>query len=281
LPFEQIVSNLTPYGFLHILPQDEHECLLTDRLEGLGVSVERSTEVLGYTDEGDLIRARLRMADRTEQVSQAEFIAGCDGARSTVREALGTGFPGGTYLQVFYVADVAGEGPAFNGDPNGDLEESDFLAIFPLADKGRVRLIGAIKASNKKRLDELTFDDISDRAAENLRFKVDKVNWFSVYHVHHRVTEHFRRGRAFVLGDAAHIHTPETGPIRTVSTAVSRGRVRGQCERATFPQVSGQASGLWLGILDFSDRRPRSCRRVPGRPFFDIRISLRRGSRDR
>jgi hypothetical protein len=61
---------------------------------------------------------------------------------------MGTGFPGGTYPQLFYVADVAGEGPPFNGDLNRDLDESDFLAIFPLADKSRVHLIGAIKSSH-------------------------------------------------------------------------------------------------------------------------------------
>ena len=41
--------------------------------------------------------------------------------------------------------------------------------------------------------------------------RVGKVNWFSTYHVHHRVTERFRKGRAFLLGDAAHIHSPAGG----------------------------------------------------------------------
>jgi len=40
---------------------------------------------------------------------------------------------------------------------------------------------------------------------------VQTVNWFSTYHVHHRVTEHFRKGRSFLLGDAAHIHSPAGG----------------------------------------------------------------------
>jgi 2-polyprenyl-6-methoxyphenol hydroxylase-like FAD-dependent oxidoreductase len=66
---------------------------------------------------------------------RADFVASCDGARSKVREAMGTGFPGGTYSQIFYVADVEGGGPAFNGDLNVDLDQSDFLAIFPLSDK--------------------------------------------------------------------------------------------------------------------------------------------------
>ena len=150
VPFEEIVSDLTPYGFLHIFPQDEHERLLIERLQRLGVQVERSTELLGYSDEGDHISARLRGSDGSESTVAAAFIAGCDGARSVVREVMGTGFPGGTYPQIFYVADVEGEGPPLNGDLNGDLDESDFLAIFPLADKGRVRLIGAIKPGESK-----------------------------------------------------------------------------------------------------------------------------------
>jgi hypothetical protein len=40
---------------------------------------------------------------------------------------------------------------------------------------------------------------------------VKRVNWFSTYRVHHRVAEHFHRGRVFLLGDAAHIHSPVGG----------------------------------------------------------------------
>ncbi|HEY1863649.1 MAG TPA: FAD-dependent oxidoreductase [Roseiarcus sp.] len=211
VPFEEIASDLTPYGFLHIFPQDEHERLLIARLQDLGVQVERSTELLGYTDEGDQISARLRGSDCAEKAVTAAFVAGCDGPRSKVREIMGTGFPGGSYPQIFYVADVVGEGLAINGDLNVDLDEADFLGIFPLAHEGRVRLIGAIKPEHGKDADKFTFDDISHRASHNLKLKVDKVNWFSVYHVHHRVTDRFRKGRAFVLGDAAHIHTPVGG----------------------------------------------------------------------
>ena len=211
VPFDEIASDLTPYGFLHVFPQDEHERLLIERLEALGVRVERSTELIGYAEEGDHVSARLRGPEGAERIVNAAFIAGCDGAHSKVREIMGTGYPGGAYPQIFYVADVAGEGPAFNGDLNIELDESDFLAIFPLADNGRIRLIGAIRPGEGKDLDHLTFDDISDRATKLLKLKVDKVNWFSTYHISHRVTDHFRRDRALLLGDAAHIHTPVGG----------------------------------------------------------------------
>jgi 2-polyprenyl-6-methoxyphenol hydroxylase-like FAD-dependent oxidoreductase len=211
LPFETIGTGLTPYPFLHMFPQDQHERLLIERLQALGVSVERQTELLGFTDDGDHIAARLRGPDGAEEQCQARYIAGCDGARSIVRKTIGTGFPGGTYRQVFYVADIEGTGQALNGELHVDLDEADFLAVFPLADGGRARLIGTVRDERADHPDTLTFEDVSSRAIEHLKIEVRKVNWFSTYHVHHRVAEHFQKGRAFLLGDAAHIHSPAGG----------------------------------------------------------------------
>src|SRR5215472_13600601 len=211
LPFERIGSDLTPYSFLHIFPQDEHERLLIERLAALGVSVERRTELASFTDKGRRVLARLRGPEGREESCEASYIAGCDGARSTVREVIGTGFPGGTYRQLFYVADVEAAGPPINGELHVDLDEADFLAVFPLAGQGRARLIGTVRDERADRADTLKFEDVSDRAIKHLKVDVRKVNWFSTYHVHHRVTEHFRKGRAFLLGDAAHIHSPAGG----------------------------------------------------------------------
>ena len=211
LPFETIGSDLTPYSFLQIFPQDRHERLLIDRLQALGVAVERRTELVGFADAGDRILACLRGSDGHEESCEAQYIAGCDGARSIVRETIGTGFPGGTYRQIFYVADVEAGGPAVDGELHVDLDEADFLAVFPLAGQGRARLIGTVRDKRADRADTLAFADVSDRAINNLKVRVAKVNWFSTYHVHHRVTEHFRKGRAFLLGDAAHIHSPAGG----------------------------------------------------------------------
>src|SRR5206468_3772581 len=204
-------SDLTPYSFLQIFPQDQHERLLIERLEQLGVSVERRTELIGFTDESDRVTARLRGPEGHEDVCEASYIAGCDGARSIVRETIGTGYPGGTYRQVFYVADVEAAGPAVDGELHADLDEADFLAVFPLAGEGRARLIGTVRDERADRADTLKFEDVSNRAIEHLRVGVRRVNWFSTYHVHHRVAEHFRKGRAFLLGDAAHIHSPAGG----------------------------------------------------------------------
>ncbi|MDD1016521.1 FAD-dependent oxidoreductase [Pseudomonas rubra] len=211
LPFSAIGSDLTPYPFLHIYPQDQHEQLLIERLLGFGVAVERQTELLDFSQDAEGVTARLRHADGVEQVCAADYLAGCDGARSTVRKALGIGFPGGTYEQLFYVADVDGAGPTFNGELHVDLDEADFLAVFPLAGSGRTRLIGTVRDARAEHPEHLSFEDVSRRAMEHLKVEITRVNWFSTYRVHHRVAEQFSRGRALLLGDAAHVHSPAGG----------------------------------------------------------------------
>jgi 2-polyprenyl-6-methoxyphenol hydroxylase-like FAD-dependent oxidoreductase len=209
--FAGIGERLTPYAFLEIYPQDEHERLLIGRLSELGVSVERRTELTGFTDLGSGVRVQLRTADGTEESVEAHYLAGCDGARSVVRQGLRTGFPGGTYRQVFYVADIEGSGPSIDGELHIDLDEADFLGIFPLAGDGRARLVGTVRDERAQHLETLRFEAVSQRAIEHMGLVVSKVNWFSTYHVHHRVAAHFGHGRVFLLGDAAHIHSPVGG----------------------------------------------------------------------
>ncbi|WP_448724759.1 FAD-dependent monooxygenase [Pseudomonas farris] len=211
LPLSTIGEGLTPYAFLEIYPQDEHERLLIERLEAFGITVERDTELQSFEETSDGITARLRLPDGQQETCQACYLAGCDGARSIVRKTLDTGFPGGTYQQIFYVADVQARGPTFNGELHVDLDEADFLAVFPLAGEGRARLIGTVRDERADRAETLQFEDVSSRVIEHLKVQIDQVNWFSTYRVHHRVADHFRTGRAFLLGDAAHVHSPAGG----------------------------------------------------------------------
>ena len=211
VPLSDIGEGLTPYPFMLIFPQDEHERLLIERLAALGVIVERRTELLGFDDDGEGVTARLRRPGGEEETIRAAYIAGCDGAHSVVREILAVEFPGGVYRQRFYVADVDAEGPPVDGELHIDLDEADFLAVFPMSGAGRVRVIGTVSDERADSVDTLTFDDVSGRAIANLKLIVRRVNWFSTYRVHHRVAARFRSGRAFLLGDAAHIHSPAGG----------------------------------------------------------------------
>jgi hypothetical protein len=97
-----------------------------------------------------------------------------------------------------------------NEELNVAVDEAEFVAIFPLKGTGRARFIGTVKREAEARGD-LSFDDIGRRVLDRLDVKIERVNWFSTYRVHHRVAGNFRKGRAFLLGDAAHIHSPIGG----------------------------------------------------------------------
>ncbi|CAN5701213.1 FAD-dependent monooxygenase [soil metagenome] len=210
VPLTEIGEGHTPFPFALVYPQDAHERMLIEQLHTLGVDVERETTLTGLEQDERIVRAALERADGGAEQCEAEYVAGCDGASSTVRDQLGIGFPGGTYAGLFYVADVEAHGAAVNDELHIDLEESDFLLVFPLRPKGRLRLVG--NASELAgRGEQLSFDDVGGKAIDHLGLTVTKVNWFSTYRVHHRVANSFRDGRVFLLGDAAHIHSPVGG----------------------------------------------------------------------
>lgn len=205
-----IGKGLSPFPEMLIFPQDQHERWLIERLKRYGVEVQRSTELLGFEEAGGRIVARLKRSDGAEGQCEAAFLIGCDGAHSKVREQLAIGFPGGTYERMFYVADVVLRGPVANHELHVALDDADLLAVFPMKGEQVARLIGTVngEAHSQK---ELTWADVNHGVVERLRITVERVNWFSTYRVHHRVAEHFRRGRVFLAGDAAHIHSPVGG----------------------------------------------------------------------
>jgi 2-polyprenyl-6-methoxyphenol hydroxylase-like FAD-dependent oxidoreductase len=209
--FGNMGADLSPFPYALIYPQDEHERLLIDRLAEAGVNVERQTELLAFEETSAGVRARLKRCDGVTNACEAVYLAGCDGAHSAVREGLAIGFQGGTYNHLFYVADVDARGAVMNGELHGVLDTADFLIVFPLKDDRRARLIGTVRTDAEHKDRDLSWDDVSQRVIEWMGIDVERVNWFSTYRVHHRVADQFRKGRTFLLGDAAHIHSPVGG----------------------------------------------------------------------
>src|SRR5262249_4529882 len=115
LAFGDMGAGISPYPYPIIFPQDEHEGLLIEQLSKVRVPVERSTELLDLETAGRIV-ARIKGPDGTVDTCAANFLAGCDGAHSRVREALNIGFAGGTYEHIFYVADTEATGSLINGE---------------------------------------------------------------------------------------------------------------------------------------------------------------------
>jgi 2-polyprenyl-6-methoxyphenol hydroxylase-like FAD-dependent oxidoreductase len=208
VPLGEAGRDHTPFPFILILGQDDTERLLGERLRDLGGAVEWNTELVGLEQTQTSATGTLKIGGRrTEQVTAA-WIAGCDGARSSVRELNAIGFPGAPYEHVFYVADVQMRGDMVPDEVNVYLWREGFHLLFPMRDQDHWRVVGILPRSLAGR-EGVQFDDvIPSLHAEGAGLAFDGCTWFSTYRIHHRSAERFRRGRCFLLGDAAHIHSP-------------------------------------------------------------------------
>jgi 2-polyprenyl-6-methoxyphenol hydroxylase-like FAD-dependent oxidoreductase len=197
VPLESIGEGQSPYPFELMFPQGDHERVLIRALDAAGVKVDRPRALVSFTQGADGVTAHLD--DGT--TCTASYLSGCDGAHSAVRSALGIGLPGGTYDHLFFVADIDARGPLVDGELHICLDTSQFLAAFPLA-KGRARVVGTTTTAAER------WDDVAADVTARLKLESPQVRDFSIYHVHHRVSDRFRQGCAFLLGDAAHLHSP-------------------------------------------------------------------------
>jgi 2-polyprenyl-6-methoxyphenol hydroxylase-like FAD-dependent oxidoreductase len=207
--FKELGNGLSPYPFALAYAQDDHERFLIGKLKNLGVEVEWGAKLTGFEEREDGFTATIERQNGGAQQAIAAYICGCDGAHSRVRETLKIGFPGGDYEQRFYVADVKID-RGFVRDLWISLGEHILSLMFPVRSSGMQRLIGLVPEELSNR-ESLSFEDIRGHVEPLLDIKVTEVNWFSTYRVHHRVAENFCVRRAFLVGDAAHIHSPAGG----------------------------------------------------------------------
>jgi 2-polyprenyl-6-methoxyphenol hydroxylase-like FAD-dependent oxidoreductase len=209
VPLGEAGQAVTPYPFILILGQDDNERIMGDKLRELGLSVQWNTELVGLAQQPDGVTATLEMPDGTSRNIRAGWVAGCDGARSAVRELSGIAFPGAPYEHVFFVADVEATGSMVADEVNVYLWQEGFHLLFPMRGRDHWRIVGILPPALRGR-DDATFEavipSLRTEAGAGLSFKA--CSWFSTYRIHHRAAARFRDRRCFLLGDAAHIHSP-------------------------------------------------------------------------
>src|SRR5256885_2331648 len=209
LPLGDIGRDLSPYPFLLILGQDDNERLLGDVLCKQGMAVDWSTELVGLAQDTSHVKATLKQPDGTIEDMTVAWVAGCDGARSAVRELSGIAFEGAPYEHAFFVADTRVTGPIVPDGRNVYLWREGFHLFFPMRGTDHWRLVGILPPTLRGR-DDLTFDEVipSVRQQAGTALSFETCSWFSTYRIHHRRAARFRDRRCFLLGDAAHIHSP-------------------------------------------------------------------------
>lgn len=209
IEFKGIFSRF-PFGLT--LPQTETEALLNEKLESLGVHVERQTELDAVVQrEGELFAALRRSNGGTEQLTP-RWLIGCDGAHSAVREMLDIPFEGeGVHLS-FFLADLEMEGPDAPGDEIVLFLHHGDVVFLARLDEKLTRMIVVNHETGEGRNRELSIADFQ-RAADDagVRIRIHSSAWMTPFHVNDRQAQSYRSGDAFLAGDASHIHSPAGG----------------------------------------------------------------------
>lgn len=200
----------SPYPFALDLPQSDTERVLTRHLESLGVQVEYGVTVTALEQNDAGVTLHAHGPDAAPAKVRAEYAAGCDGARSTIRRALRLPFEGTDDEEHFVLADlwVAWDG----ADDEWYLwfHEEGLFSLFPLPG-GLYRVIAEVNA--EQAATPVTFELVQQLFTRRgpKGALLGNPAWLSPYRIKHRQVKEYRTGRVFLAGDAAHVQSPAGG----------------------------------------------------------------------
>lgn len=189
------------------IPQSFTEAVLAQRATDLGAVVHRNVEVTGLDSDHDGVSLDVTAPGGPRRM-RARYVAGCDGGRSTIRKLAGIEFPGTEPVIEMWFADVAGckLRPRFSGE----VVTGGMVMVLPTGpDVSRV-IMYERGAMTGQRQAAPSFTEVADAwerlTGEDIHHGTPL--WTSWITDASRQAAEYRRGRVFLLGDAAHVHLP-------------------------------------------------------------------------
>ena len=205
------IDSRFPYALM--IPQSETERVLEENLAKRNVTVERTVELTGFSEDANGVQATLRKASGESETVRADWLVGCDGAHSTVRHGLGFSFEGSTLESHWALAD----GHVTGLEPKDRLHiywhRDGILAFFPIVGD-RWRVIADLgPATGDEKHPDPTLDEINALMAlrGSPAIVMKDPFWLAAFRINERKVKDYRKGRVFLAGDAAHIHSPAGG----------------------------------------------------------------------
>jgi 2-polyprenyl-6-methoxyphenol hydroxylase-like FAD-dependent oxidoreductase len=203
----------SPYPYFLSLSQRETELILAQHIERThDVHIERNVTLDGFTQDANGVVAKLIHVDGSTEEVHVPWLLGCDGAHSVVRKTLGLPFEGSTYDQRIVQADVRVDFPhAVHDDEIAIfLGPQGMVAFFPLPGEHRYRMLTFVEPEDERPVEiELFKALLADRGPVGA--ELSDPAWMVDFRIHCRLVARYRVGRAFLSGDAAHIHSPAGG----------------------------------------------------------------------
>ncbi len=255
LAFDTLEST---YPYVLTLAQSDTEQILDNHLERLGGRVERGVKLAGFEQDADGVTAILTRGDGETESVRARWLAGCDGAHSTVRHQLDLSLEGKSYQFDFLLADVHIDWALANDEAHVFITDEGLLAIFPLPGN-RHRLVIDTSATERR---ETTFADCQAIVAARapVPIALSDPRWVTDFRIHSRMATRLQEGRVFLLGDAAHIHSPalaqgmNTGIQDAVNLAWKIGLVaRGIADPTLVDSYEAERRPVEQGVLQQTD----------------------------
>ncbi|RYZ53035.1 MAG: 2-polyprenyl-6-methoxyphenol hydroxylase [Proteobacteria bacterium] len=201
-----------PYSTLLLIPQFSTEAILRERLGELGHRVQFASELTSFTDSGDSVHCQVQTPIGMQAI-EAKYLVGCDGGKSFVRKSLGINFEG-DFLDAppYLAADVEVEGVTPNVQHRwGTREKHKLFGIGILPHSHLFSIQAALPEQSDKFLDKDVLTQLAQERSGNEKIKITRVAWAATFRFSVRLAEHYRQGRVFICGDAAHVHPPTGG----------------------------------------------------------------------
>lgn len=263
LPLFELGLEDTAYPYLLFLSQAETERILDKHLTAAGVTVERGVELVDLSEDGDTAVAGLRHRDGRTEIVPARYVVGCDGGHSTVRRLAQIPFEGSSYPQSFVLADAEADGIEPDS-AHAFLSQRGMLLFFPLGRPTTWRLL-AMRPFTDPAPAEAAVALADVQALADMytggAVRVHDPVWMTNFRLHHRAAAHYRAGRLFLAGDAAHIHSPAgaQGMNTGIQDAVNLGwklahTLRGTANPALLDTYEPERAPVGRMVLRFTDR---------------------------
>jgi len=204
-------NDITPFDFIVVYEQSKNETLLYNYLQKNNHEVEWNTEFISFNEDGKDFNVALKQGDKEIEIT-VKYIVACDGGKSKVRELAAMEFSGGTYENVFYVADTHVTADICTNKLNFFVANDTFNLLFPLIGENRFRAIGILPKQFYHQK-EISFQEVSEQVNKDAELDLGfhDTNWYSTYRLHHKKIKTFSKGNIFFCGDAAHVHSPAGG----------------------------------------------------------------------
>lgn len=201
------------FNFIALIPQSETEHLLRQHLEKLAVNVLQDHTLINLIQDSEKVTATIQDKAGLSQTLTADYVIGADGFKSKVRDAVGIHFEKSDFDGHFMMMDAQVLEPDdAKTKINLFLNKNGLVATFPMKNFARI-IIEFGHDPEYKDLRDPTFDTFKEITQQRccLPIKYGTQTWQSVFYIHEGIVDHYRKDRAFLVGDAAHVHSPAGG----------------------------------------------------------------------